>query len=284
MDVQSITLFQPDEATRYFCCLSSQGEVYHNTARGPFTETITGVGVAQGGRLHRITAVDSQLVACGENGQVFIRSKVGNWDAIAGSGPERAAEVARSFETAPPPTDPRFLEWVQSMANPFKSSVLLFAATGTSVDDLYVAGATANGAGILRHHSAMGFADVPVPKIQSISDLMQAPNGTIWACGKGGTILVGNRERGFEDRSTGNELTQFSSLAWYENACWIASVSQPRGLFRCEEGGRPERLAEAPRDVQSLSAVGKVLWAVGQKTIYRLENGNWERIAHPDVK
>lgn len=283
IDVQSMTLFQPDADTRYFCCLSSEGQVYHNAAFGPFMETIEGAGVAHGGRLYRLAAIGPDLVACGENGQVFLRTEAGSWEALAGAGSGKAKEMGLSFENAPAPTDPGFFEWVQSMANPFKSSVSLFAATGTGPDDLYVAGVNGNATGIMRYRSADGFEDVSIPQAGSISGLTQSPNGIIWACGRGGTLLVGERKRALQDRSTGNKLTQFTSLAWYEGACWIASVSQPRGLFRCEQGGRPERVTDGPRDVHSVCAVGDVLWVVGQKVINRLQYGQWEKVAHPDL-
>lgn len=277
-DTQSICLFDDRAAgMRYFCVLSSEGDVYHNRAGGTFRETIPGAGAAGLGRLLRIRQIGARLYATGNGGQIWRRGEDGAWLPLT----EAALRVpARNLQALPALDDPDFLAAVTDPArNPFLEPIGFLAIDGLSEDAIYLAGL----GGDLRFWDGWTLHQLPGITRNALTDMAVTPEG-VWICGREGTVLHGSAEAGFSAAAERIDHRLYTSIQVFEGDVWLASNTGPSGVFRlAADAPRPERVVGPPRDTHTLTAAEGVLWAVGSRSISRLENGIWQPIPHPDL-
>ena len=264
--LSSATIFSPrknaDEAAAAptFVFLSEEGDVMHlPSGREAVTERIEGSGLwsddSQGwGYMAAIAQIGSRLYACGSGGQVYRRSDSGVWEHMD-SGLLRGK------------TD--------------KDGITLETIAGPGEQEVYVGGWHANvNDGVLRcwdgHRWAAAASD-----IRAISHIHAQRDDSIWACGRGGTLLHGNRVDGFKDVSELDDTRSYVGVINYDDQIFLATET---GLYIHANGTtRRVRTGLDPEyeDGHILRVVDGVLWSVGYADIARFDGTTWERIPFP---
>jgi hypothetical protein len=111
-----------------------------------------------------------------------------------------------------------------------------------------------------------------------------AADGTVWICGKNGTLLHGNAENGFKAVPTPDIHDTFLSVALYAGKVWV-STSVSLYVYDGEAVNEVDTGLFPPlRSANRLQAVDGVLWSFGYDDIVRFDGTRWERFICPAVK
>lgn len=98
----------------------------------------------------------------------------------------------------------------------------------------------------------------------------------VYACGRAGMLLRGNRNR-WEVIEHGGRSQDFWDLEWFEGKLYVASMSF---LYTLE--GDTLKLVDFGEDSPStcfhLSSADGVLWSIGQKDVMAFDGKSWTRI------
>jgi hypothetical protein len=264
--IADATLFVPDPSPGSlstpvsYVFLEEDGDIYHlPVGREPETERIAGSGLWQEdsegwGYLTRIRQIGSALYSCGTGGQVYKRLVDGSWEHI----------------------DAGLLR-----AKGDKHGLSLEAIAGPNEQEIYVGGWHTNvNDGVLLCWDGHRWTPA-AHDIRSISSIHVERDGSIWACGRNGTLLHGNRRDGFAHVLEPDRTRHYVSVVSFDNQIFLATET---GLF-VFEGGAARRLKTGltPEydDGHLLQVVDGVLWAIGSEDIARFDGTSWERISFP---
>ncbi|UVH56359.1 hypothetical protein NWF24_26465 [Variovorax paradoxus] len=266
--ISRATLFSPKQeagasaasTVTAFVFLTEEGDVMHlPIGREPIAERIEGSGLwsddSEGwGTMNAIAQIDSRLHACGGGGQVYRRSDAGTWEQI-GTGLLRG-----KTETG---------------------GLTLNAIAGPHEQEVYVGGWRANvNDGVLFCGNNRGWKPM-TSSFASISSIHVERDDSIWACGRRGTVLHGNRIDGFKDVSELDDTRSYVDITSYDGQIFLATE---RGLY-VHDNGTTRRVQTGldpdHADGHVLQVVDGVLWSIGYADIVRFDGSRWERIAFP---
>jgi hypothetical protein len=264
--VSDATFFSPtrhtDDAVAVpaFVFLTEEGNVMYMPPNEPaVTERIEGSGLwsddSEGwGTMNAIAQIDSRLHACGGGGQVYRRSDAGTWEQI-GTGLLRG-----KTETG---------------------GLTLNAIAGLHEQEVYVGGWRANvNDGVLFCGNNRGWKPM-TSSFASISSIHAERDDSIWACGRRGTVLHGNRIDGFKDVSELDDTRSYVDITSYDGQIFLATE---RGLY-VHDNGTTRRVQTGldpdHADGHVLQVVDGVLWSIGYADIVRFDGTAWERIPFP---
>lgn len=221
-----------------------------------------------------------QLVAIGENGEVLCLGsgdvhdeQVRRGKKAAARGPMRRArrigddifvagmdrQVHRRIARS---------EWVDVGPKRKSKDVTGFEAVdGFGVEEIYAAGW---GGEIWRYD---GHAWEPIPPLTPhvLVDVCCAGDGSVYACGRRGTLVRGHGDAFELVRLDGFDEDVWS-LAWHGERLWLATRG---GLFTFD--GTKIEAVDSSSFVR-LSAEDGILWAVGEKDVLSHDGVRWSRI------
>jgi hypothetical protein len=255
-----ITIFkQNDKSKAIFVALSEEGVIeYHSDP--PFSEDIPEAGVWKAGSkgygyLEFIRQLGKDLFAGGFVGQIYRRTGPTDW--------------VRFDEGLFEPGDDKF-----------DVSDMCLSTTG----EYYAVTAFGKSGRIVSRSEETKWLDIPNPTWEWLKGCIAADDGTVWICGKNGTLLHGNAQAGFKPVPTPEINDTFLSVALYAGKVWLAtSVS----LFAYDGESVKEvdtGLFPPLRSANRLQAVDGVLWSFGYDDIVRFDGVKWERFICPASK
>lgn len=232
----------------------------------------------------KLRSIDGDLFACGDGGQFYAKQAGGGWSIVdkglltpKAQSQDWLLEILRNPELAAMPgAMDQVAKRVQSEAGK------AFWSVAGRKDRVYVCGDQ----GVLHLWDGAGTSVIATNVEADLRDILVQDDGTIYICGRDGTLLRGlEGEAGV--RRIGSPGTQnFVSLAMFGGSLYLASTSAPRGLFIL----KGETLVRATSslspeigDVHTLSACGGVLWVVGSKLLIRFDGNEWRRVPVPGV-
>jgi hypothetical protein len=238
------------------------------------------------GFLYKVRQIGDALYAAGSGGQAYRREANGDWRVLDealldGPYPDRnwMLEYARNPELLNnADTKRQYMERLNS-----GKPKIFWTLAGISDNAIYFGGEQA--AGILYVWDGDRSLACDLPTKKALNDIMIAPDGSVWICGRDGLLLKG-RERRFEVVLDLGRQRRFSSLAWFEDRPYMGSNSGPIGLFVFDGRGAEPVRTGLPRgigDAHTVEAVDGVLWAFGAKDLVRFDGRQWERIPVPGV-
>ncbi len=200
-------------------------------------------GPRRRGPLRRLRIIQDIPLACGTDRQVYRREAINDWRPI---GPElrTSSEEVSSFESI----------------DGFSPSNLLVVGTNGEIWQLI----------------EDNWTQLDTPTNAILNDVCCAPDGKAYACGRGGTLIVGcdgswsHVTHDFQDED-------FWSIAWFQESIYLASLY---GIYRLS-GNHLEIVPiekTEPVTCYRLSASGGALWSIGPKDIMMLNRLVWTRV------
>ena len=167
------------------------------------------------------------------------------------------------------------------ISNHAQATAPFHAIGGFAPDDLYLAGRN----GLMLHFDGTDIHRIESGTQSTLTNVI-ARDGAIYAAGahRGAVILKGTRDTGFAPIFQA-PVKQFwlDSMAFDGDDILIGDPDPATGgLYRLEAGGRLQKLPEIGAPVWKVDVIDGVVWALEAKAVNRLENGTWERFAHPD--
>jgi len=274
--VTAIVRFAPQAGDREsFCVLSAEGDVI--LMRPPFPrEKIPGAGISspdseRWGRMAHLRVIGDHLYACGDGGQIYGRA-----GGAFGSGQWRPLDPALLVDPA------ARVDWLLRRAGAAPVAHEVFTCVnGPREDELYVVGTH----GAILAWDGAAFTTLPKLTDATLTRVLVEDDERIWICGRGGTLLRGNRRDGFRDVGPAGGNQAFTSMARFDDELYLASIATPRGLFVYDRG-RCRQVASGLEpdiaDAHTVESMGGALWVVGSKDILRFDGARWERIDHVD--
>ncbi|WP_206915137.1 hypothetical protein [Agrobacterium sp. OT33] len=272
--------------------LSSEGEVIVDVFTEPSIERIVGAGTwiegSKGyGRLLSIARVDDMLLATGNGGQIYVRREK-DWRLLTDTilfDPEAHARLSR---TAPPTTDPGFLQWLMDSRGQRPRNISLHDVAGHNTDSVYVCGIDGT-TPVLFFWDGTALNELKVHLEETaLTGIYIENEDSVWICGREGVLLHGSSARGFTPVSLRRQLNLFHMVRPYRGSLVLPSSVRPGGLFEVDKTSSDlrrftPRMPELQGDyIFHSDASNDVLWVVGQKDIFRFDGSGWERIESPD--
>ena len=244
-----------------FVFLTKEGDVmYLPPGREANTERIVGSGLwsddSEGwGYMTSIVAIDGRLHACGDGGQVYRRSDSGLWEHIdEGLLQGKGEDDGIRFE----------------------------AIAGSNERDVYIGGWHKNvNDGVFHVREQDRSWKAVAHNIPAIAHIHVEREDSVWACGRNGTLLHGNRVDGFKDVSELGDSRAYVSVVSYDGRIFLATET---GLYTHANGSaRRVRTGLVPEhdDGHILQVVDGVLWSIGYTDIVRFDGTSWERLPFP---
>jgi hypothetical protein len=239
------------------------------------------------GFLNKLRQVGATLYAVGAGGQAYRREANGGWrvlDRALLDGPRADSEWILEFAR-----NPALLEdpgqHSQLLARLDRERAKLFwALAGEAEDAIYVCGERTDG--LLYLWNGVEATACALPASGSLRDILIAPDGAVWICGRDGLVLRG-RGRNFNVVLDLGHEPRFASLAWFEDRLYLGSSSGPHALYVLNNGEAAvvrTGLSPEPEDAHTIEAVDGVLWIVGMKELVRFDGRRWDRIPVPGVR
>lgn len=248
-------------AAASFVFLTEEGDVmYLPPGHEAVTERITGAGLwsddSEGwGSMIALTQIGERLYACGGGGQIYRRAKPGVWEHI----------------------DTGLLRNKGD-----KKSISFKAIAGPNEQEIYVGGWHQNvNDGVLYCGDGRRPWKPVANDIRAVSSIHVERDDSIWACGRGGTVLHGNHVDGFKDVSEIDDTRSYVDIACYDGQVFLATET---GLYLHANGKtRPIRTGLDPdhTDGHILRVANGMLWSIGYVDILRFDGTSWERIEFP---
>jgi len=292
----------PSDSPNDCIVLSSEGEVIFNPLTGLTVERLICAGTwidgAKGyGRMLSLSRIGDRLIACGNGGQIYFRKDSGNWSLLTKAllfDPEAHARLRR---TAPPTTDPGFLQWLTDSRAQKPRNISLHDIAGVSDDAIYICGVEATKP-ILCFWDGTTLHELKTYLDEAAFTGIYIENpDSVWVCGREGVLLHGSYARGFAPVSLNTQLNLFHMITPYRGKLVMPASVRPGGLYEYDPKTGDFGKFDPPlprlrsRDDQNsidggpffAQAVGDVLWVVASKDIFRFDGKEWERIDHPDL-
>lgn len=257
--IADAALFSSAVDTETSAFLSKEGDVIYLSVDGQMTtERIVGSGLwsddSKGwGYMIAIASIDGRLHACGSGGQVYRRSDSGHWQHIDAGLLQGKDEKGISLE---------------AIAGPYDHEVYV-GGWHKNVND-----------GVLFCWDGHRWASV-VSDIASISSIHVEYPGSVWACGRHGTLLHGNHIDGFTKVLAPDRTRAYVAVTVYDGRVFLATE---KGLY-AYDGGSVERirtgLVPEHNDGHILQVADGLLWSIGYDDIVCFDGTNWKRIPFP---
>ncbi len=281
--VADMALFRkPGGKHRIMHILSEDGAVYNVYTK--LTETIAPSDAAfrarhRPGLFRRIRQLGDTLIAIGGGGQNYKRGADGRWTVLDEGlfdGPDRGIAMTEELLAKGRPSKEEIEAYNRIMQ--LDASKTLWSIDGRSESDFYVC---CNEGRIFRFNGEK-FEEARVEGSHSLTAVLFESRDRVWACGREGTLLLGNLRDGFRVVDEVVGAPSFTSLAMLEGRLYIGSIAKPRGLFVLDGTG-VHRVRSEPNidDVSTIQAVDGVLWVMGNHNIARFDGTSWKRIPFP---
>jgi len=193
-----------------------------------------------------VRTIDGMAYACAMDRKVYRREGARNWTPLHADMPARPA--------------PDFVFGFESIH-------------GFGHDDLYAVGWH----GEIWHFDGQAWEQEASPTNLLLTRVYCAPDGNVYACGLGGTLLKGRK--GQWTVLADNALdTDLWDLEWFDDRLWVSSLSM---LCTLEADGLQPVIFDddAPSTFGHLDARDGILWTVGSDDILQFDGHGWERIA-----
>lgn len=235
------------------------------------------------GFLAKLRQVGGALYAAGWGGQAYRREADGAWrvlseDLLDGVAPDRNW-MLEYFKNPGLLDDPETERQVSERLDSQKPKVF-WTLAGTSETSIYFGGE--RGRGLLYFWDGVRFAPCDLPTDKAIRDIIVAPDGTVWACGREGILLKG-RGRRFEVVADLGPSARLASLAWFNDRLYVGASSGPNALYVLDGQALEPVETGIVEDAHTLQSVVGGLWVVGLKRLARFDGQAWEHIAVPNV-
>lgn len=273
--------------------LSAEGEVVVDVFTGATAERIVGAGTwidgSKGyGRLLSIAWVDETLFASGNGGQIYVRGDK-DWRLLTDTilfDPEAHARISR---TAPPTTDPGFLQWLMDSRSQRPRNISLHDVAGQNKNSVYACGVDGTKP-VLFFWDGTALHELKVHLEETaLTGIYIENEDSVWICGREGVLLHGSNARGFTPVSLRSQLNLFHMVRPYRGNLVLPSSVRPGGLFEIDKASSDlrrftPRMPELHGDyIFHSEASNDALWVVCQKDIFRFDGNAWERKQKPDL-
>lgn len=201
------------------------------------------------GGLTGLHTVDSNVLAYGMFGQVYMRHGPANW------GP-----------------------FCDGLYTPVASvdSPMITAMAGTSFDTLHAVGAS----GLLARCDGHRWSRIDTPTNVNLNQVTMTASGHVVACGDRGIVVKGSGDQ-WDAVDTGAEVG-FWGIADFRGTLYLSAFE---GLctFDPERGAAPLDLAFDPEITSyRLTADAESLWSIGQGDVLRFDGRQWTRAMTPE--
>jgi hypothetical protein len=267
--------------------MSRDGRLANVDGGGPATkieDAALGGEPYQLGFLNTLRLVGGALYAAGFGGQIYRRADDGAWRVLSealldGAYPDRnwILDYARNPKLLDDPeTKRQYLQRLRSEA-----PKMFWALAGTSETSVDVGGEQA--VGLLYNWDGARLSPCDLPTAKAVRDILVAPDGTVWICGREGILLAG-RDRRFEVVVDLGPQARFASLAWFDGRLYVGASSGPHALYVLDgQAAKPVETGSL-EDAHTIQSAGSALWAVGGKRLARFDGRTWEGVAVPGVE
>jgi hypothetical protein len=237
------------------------------------------------GFLSKVRAIGTSLYAVGAGAQTYRRAGDGAWHVLSeelldGPFPDPGwlGEYLRDPDLLKnPEANRQMVERVLS-----EKPTLFWALAGTSESSIYFGGEQRTG--LLYGWDGSRARRCNLPTEKAIRNIVCAPDGTVWVCGREGVLLTG---RGLDFEVTVDVTGhQFGSMAWFDGRLYVCVGFEPSTLYVLDGNTlKPVATGLSPEmtDAHVLESAGGALWAVGWKSLARFDGHAWERIPVPGV-
>lgn len=218
------------------------------------------------GYMNSIRAIDSYLVAGGSSGQVYTKSKNGNWNSIN-----------ITFEN-----NIEFLDKIEKHdIFPDIFDISLFDVNGVSINQLYAVGRLGN-EGLIAFYNGECWKFISKLTPADLHSILLIDQNNILICGAHGNLLLGNIETGFKRVTSMGVEDDFYNAAIFNNEIYIASN---RYLYKYS-GGLFTKV-NIREDLNSkgfikVESIGNVLWVLTEKLIIKFNGNSWVFFENPD--
>jgi hypothetical protein len=143
---------------------------------------------------------------------------------------------------------------------------------GFGADDLYAVGSR----GDIWRYDGQNWSKCDTPTNANLNSVCCAPDGMVYAAGRGGVLLSGRATtwKMIEHRETEDD---FWDLEWFSGELYLSTMS---ALF-CLRNGELRRRQfgkDVPGTCYHLSATSDVLWSIGEEDVLSFDGKNWTRV------
>ncbi len=291
ISTQRIIAYRRPEGGRIAVYMSHDGNLFSpepSFRGGPIADESAYKGKRLG-RLSDLRQVGEHLVACGEGGQNYKQGKNGVWVPIdlglfddkidsnwvfsikaqGNTGREQNAYWA---------AHPDLKNELDRRVRLYISNKDLHSINGPSFDELYISSSQ----GAVYFWNGRSFEIIDTGKGTYLTDILVDGN-EVWICGRDGTLLRGNAEKGFTAVPCDGE-PMLSKMTKFRGHLYLSSYANPRGVF-VYDGQVVRRVASrlTPEldDIHTVDAGEDALWAIGSRDIARFDGTAWERVPMP---
>ncbi|MBB4130829.1 hypothetical protein [Xanthomonas sp. 3075] len=240
-----------------FVCVSEEGKVWFHQKESVI-EDIPDAGLYKPtsrklGYLGGIRQLGSELYAFGYAGQIYRRSAPGRWE-------------------------------------PVDRGIIGVPGDHYDVADLCLSGNTLYAVTKLgdrgRIYSRSGDRWIPEdnPSGAWLNAIAADQDGTLWICGRNGTLLKGNAATGFSRVGAAGCTEEFLSVALFGGTLWLSSATSlytwsSDRLCRVDTGISPDL-----RSANRLQVADGVLWSFGYDDVLRYDGERWTRLICPGTE
>lgn len=233
-----------DIPSRKFLTLGPNGQIRILGAGYRQEENIysSGIDPNQYGLLRGSRTINGKAYVCGMNRQVFRRDDTNNWIFLS-------QNVSRSEDV-----------------------VGFEAIDGFSASDIYAAGWK----GEIWHFDGGVWRQKDSPSNQILLDVCCAGDGSVYICGKNGTLIKGLNDQ-WEMLDLAPFVSDLWSICWYGEQLFLATSRElfflkNNQLVAVDFGG------DFPSTCRKLVTGSGLLWSVGVKDIFEFDGASWSRI------
>jgi hypothetical protein len=233
---------------RMYVAMSIQGDISLRFVGGTELERIPNAGTLNGrGAMSQVREIEGKLVACGYEGQVYVRQPTG-WQVLS--------DGLFSFSSKDQPAH-------------------LNSIDGNQFEDIYAVGYF----GRIFHFDGKKWSEIESPTNVHL-ERVRVEAGIAYICGNNGTVLFGDKN-GFKLISIDDHENHLWGLERFKGKTYVADLD---GVY-VHDGVNwaPVKMGfQGPVDAYRLDAYDGVMWSFGPKTIAQFDGSKWTRVAHPD--
>ena len=240
-----------------FVCVSEEGKVWFQLQQR-VVEDIPGAGLSKPtslklGYIGGIRQLGDDLYAFGYAGQIYRRSGADKWD---GFDQGILGTPGAEFD------------------------ISAMCLTG----DTFYAVTKMGGKGRIYSRTGDMWTPERNPAGEWLNSVAADQDGTVWICGRNGTLLKGNAASGFTMVGDPECNEEFLSVALFRGGVWLSSATS---LYTWCSG----RLSKVNIDIfpgirsaNRLQAVDDVLWSFGYDDVLRFDGDKWTRFICPGTE
>lgn len=256
---------------RFVFTLGEDGEVESYDGIDSYEEYIphAGLNVKWSGILgymHSIRIIGHSMVAGGSSGQVYLKLKGEQWNALN-------INFNDNIE---------FLNKIEKHdLFPDIFDITIFDVNGFSIDKLYAVGRLGN-EGLIAFYNGRFWKFISKLTPADLHSILIVDQDNILICGAHGNLLLGNIEIGFKRLTSVGIEDDFYNAAIFNNEIYIASS---RYLYKYHDGQFTK--VNIRDDINNsgfikVESIGKVLWVLTEKLIIKFDGKTWIFFENPD--